>query len=33
MLNNLSMVGNEVDQRSSILTPAFRIDKMVVSGT
>ena len=33
MLNNLSMVGNEVDERSSILTPAFKIDKMVVSGT
>ena len=33
MLNNLNMIGNEVDERSSILTPAFKIDKMVVSGT
>ena len=33
MLKNLSMVGNNVDERSSILTPSFKIDKMVVSGT
>ena len=33
MLKNLSMFGNNVDERSSILTPAFKIDKMVVSGT
>ena len=33
MLSNISMIGNEVDERSSILTPAFKIDKMVVSGT
>ena len=33
MLNNLSMIGSEVDERSSILIPAFKIDKMVVSGT
>lgn len=33
MLNNLSMIGSEVDERSSILTPAFKIDRMAVSGT
>tara|TARA_X000001036_G_scaffold233492_1_gene218013 strand:+ start:137 stop:1492 length:1356 start_codon:yes stop_codon:yes gene_type:complete len=33
MLNNLKMIGNEIDERSSILTPAFKIDKMIVSGT
>ncbi len=33
MLNGLKMIGSEVDQRSSILTPAFRIDSMVISGT
>ena len=33
MLNNLKMIGNEIDERSSILTPAFKIDKMMVSGT
>ena len=33
MLKNLKMIGSEVDERSSILTPAFKIDKMAVSGT
>ena len=33
MLNNLKMIGNEIDERSSILTPAFKIEKMMVSGT
>jgi PmbA protein len=33
MLKKLSMIGSEVDERSSILTPAFKIDKMSVSGT
>ena len=33
MLNNLKMIGSEIDERSSILTPAFKIDKMSVSGT
>ena len=33
MLNNLKMIGSEVDERSSILTPSFKIDKMTVSGT
>tara|TARA_B100000945_G_scaffold214860_1_gene173105 strand:+ start:407 stop:1765 length:1359 start_codon:yes stop_codon:yes gene_type:complete len=33
MLKNLSMIGNELDERSSILTPAFKINKLVVSGT
>jgi len=33
MLNNLKMIGSEVDERSSILTPSFKIDKMAVSGT
>jgi len=32
MLMNLRMIGSEVDERSSILTPAFKIDKMAVSG-
>jgi len=32
-LNNLKMIGSEVDERSSILTPSFKIDKMAVSGT
>jgi len=27
------MIGSEVDERSSILTPSFKIDKMAVSGT
>ena len=26
-------IGSEIDERSSILIPAFKIDKMVVSGT
>ena len=33
MLNNLTMIGSEIDERSSILTPAFKIDKMSISGT
>ena len=33
MLNNLKMIGSEIDERSSILTPAFKIDKMSISGT
>ena len=33
MMSNLSMIGSEIDERSSILIPAFKIDKMVVSGT
>ena len=33
MLKNLKMIGSEIDERSSILTPAFKIDKMSVSGT
>ena len=33
MLNNLKMIGSEIDERSSILTPAFKIDKISVSGT
>jgi len=32
MLMNLRMIGSEVDERSSILTPAFKIDKMALSG-
>ena len=33
MLKNLKMIGNEIDERTSILTPAFKINKMTVSGT
>ena len=33
MLKDLKMIGSEIDERSSILTPAFKIDKMSVSGT
>ncbi len=33
MLQNLSMIASEVDPRSAILTPAFKIEKMNVSGT
>jgi PmbA protein len=33
MLKNLKMIGSEIDERSSILTPAFKIDKMSISGT
>ncbi len=33
MLQNLSMIGSEVDPRSAILTPAFKIEKMNISGT
>ena len=32
MLKNLKMIGNEIDERTSILTPAFKINKMTVSG-
>lgn len=32
MLNNITMIGNEVDERGSILSPAFKIDKMALSG-
>jgi len=27
------MIGSEVDERSTILTPAFRIDSMNISGS
>ncbi len=33
MLNNINMIACEVDQRSSILTPAFKIEKMAIAGT
>jgi PmbA protein len=33
MLRNLDMLGRDVDARNPILTPAFRIAKMSVSGT
>ena len=33
MLNNISMIANEVDYRSSILTPAIKIDGIAVSGS
>jgi len=33
MLNNISMIANEVDERSAILTPAFKIEKMAISGS
>jgi len=32
MLKNLKMVGNNVDDRSTILTPSIKIEKMSVSG-
>ncbi|MGR3179169.1 MAG: TldD/PmbA family protein [Candidatus Anammoxibacter sp.] len=32
MLNNIIMIANEVDERSVILTPAFKIDSMAISG-
>ncbi len=32
MLNNLTMIACEVDDRSAILTPAFKINKMAISG-
>ena len=33
MLENLTMLGKEVDTRSAILTPMFRIERMASSGT
>ena len=33
MLKGISMIGSEVDERSTILTPAFRIDSMNISGS
>ncbi len=33
MLQNISMIACEVDDRSSILTPAFKIEHMTISGT
>ena len=33
MLKGISMIGNEVDERSTILTQAFRIDSMNISGS
>ncbi|MBC8257846.1 MAG: TldD/PmbA family protein [SAR324 cluster bacterium] len=33
MLKNIKMIGSEVDERSSILTPAFKIETLTVSGT
>jgi len=33
MLGNLTMLGKEVDTRSAILTPMFRIERMAISGT
>jgi len=33
MLENLTMLGKEVDTRSAILTPMFRIERMAISGT
>lgn len=32
MLNNIKMIACEVDERSSILTPAFKIDRLAISG-
>ena len=32
MLKNLTMIGNNIDERSSILTPSLKIEKMTVSG-
>ena len=33
MLENLTMLGKEVDTRNAILTPTFRIERMAISGT
>ena len=32
MLNNIKMIACEVDERSAILTPAFKIDRLAISG-
>lgn len=32
MLNNITMIGNEPDERGSVLAPALKVDKMTVSG-
>lgn len=32
MLNNITMIASEVDECSSILTPAFKIDRIAISG-
>ena len=32
MLKNLTMIGNNIDDRSSILTPSIKIEKVSVSG-
>ena len=33
MLSNITMIACEVDERSAILTPAFKIEKMTIAGT
>lgn len=33
ILDNIKMIASEVDERSSILTPAFKVEKMAVAGT
>ena len=33
ILNNITMIGSEVDERNAILAPAFKIDKIAVSGS
>ncbi len=33
MLKGISMIGSEVDERSTILAPAFKIDRMALSGS
>ena len=33
ILQSINMIANEVDARSSILSPAFKVDSMSVSGT
>ena len=32
MLNNITMIASEVDERSAILSPAFKIKRMAISG-
>ncbi len=33
MLQNMNMIGNQVDERSTIITPPFKIESMSISGT
>ncbi|MBF0279646.1 MAG: TldD/PmbA family protein [SAR324 cluster bacterium] len=33
MLNNINMIACEVDERSSILSPAFKVENMAIAGT